>query len=155
MSKFLFVLASTATLAIISPAVAQYVFVRPSIGISPWYGASPWYGTGPWYGAGPWYTAPGYINRGYMWRMWREQPFYIDPRIDNAVQDRQNYEKQRTLNNIGVTDPNAGPGECAIGSSEETCRIRESVGVVGECAIGFSEETCRRRGQTYNPPRQN
>ena len=25
----------------------------------------------------------------------------------------------------------------------------------GECAIGFSEETCRRRGQKYNPPRQN
>ena len=133
-SKFLFVLASTATLAIVSPAVAQYVFVRPGIGISPWYGASPWYGTGPWYGAGPWYTAPGYINRGYMWRMWREQPFYIDPRINNAVQDRQNYEQQRTLNNFGVTNPNAGPGECAIGSSEETCR---------------------RRGQKYNPPRQN
>ena len=157
MSKFLFVLASTATLAIVSPAVAQYVFVRPGIGISPWYGASPWYGTGPWYGAGPWYTAPGYINRGYMWRMWREQPFYIDPRINNAVQDRQNYEEPRTLNNFGVTNPNAGPGECAIGSSEETCRRRESVGenYVGECAIGFSEETCRRRGQKYNPPRQN
>ena len=160
-SKFLFVLASTATLAIVSPAVAQYVFVRPGIGISPWYGASPWYGTGPWY------TAPGYINRGYMWRMWREQPFYIDPRINNAVQDRQNYEEPRTLNNFGVTNPNAGafgvtnpnagPGECAIGSSEETCRRRESVGenYVGECAIGFSEETCRRRGQKYNPPRQN
>ena len=145
MSKFLFVLASTATLAIVSPAVAQYVFVRPGIGISPWYST------------GSWYTAPGYINRGYMWRMWREQPFYIDPRINNAVQDRQNYEEPRTLNNFGVTNPNAGPGECAIGSSEETCRRRESVGenYVGECAIGFSEETCRRRGQKYNPPRQN
>ena len=152
-SKFLFVLASTATLAIVSPAVAQYVFVRPGIGI----GISPWYGASPWYGTGPWYTAPGYINRGYMWRMWREQPFYIDPRIDNAVQDRQNYEQQRTLNNFGVTNPNAGPGECAIGSSEETCRRRESFGATdpGECAIGFSEETCRRRGQKYNPPRQN
>ena len=153
MSKFLFVLASTATLAIVSPAVAQYVFVRPGIGIgiSPWYGAGPWYGASRWYGIGPWYTAPGYINRGYMWR---EQPFYIDPR---AVQERQNYEQQRTLNNFGVTNPNAGPGECAIGSSEETCRRRESVGenYVGECAIGFSEETCRRRGQKYNPPRQN
>ncbi len=28
-------------------------------------------------------------------------------------------------------------------------------GFVGECAIGSSEETCRRRGQKYNPPRQN
>ena len=153
-SKFLFVLASTATLAIVSPAVAQYVFVRPGIGISPWYGASPWYS--PWYSRwySPWYTAPGYTNRGYMWR---EQRFYIDPRTNNPVQDRQNYEQQRTLNNFGVTNPNAGPGECAIGSSEETCRRRESFGATdpGECAIGFSEETCRRRGQRYNPPRQN
>jgi hypothetical protein len=28
-------------------------------------------------------------------------------------------------------------------------------GFGGECAKGFSEETCRRRGQTYNPARQN
>jgi hypothetical protein len=154
MSKFLFVLASTATLVIVSPAVAQYAFVRPGIGIgiSPWYGASPWYGIGPWNSTwysrwySPWYTAPGY--------MWREQRVYIDP---NAVQERQKYEQPRTLNNFGVTNPNAGPGECAIGSSEETCRRRESFGVTdpGECAIGFSEETCRRRGQKYNPPRQN
>jgi len=149
MSKFLFVLASTVTLAIVSPAVAQYVFTPPGVRVSPWYGFSPWYGISPWY------TAPGYTNRGYMWR---EQRFYIDPRTNNAVQERQNYEQPRTLNNFGVTNPNAGPGECAIGSSEETCRRRESVGenYVGECAIGFSEETCRRRGQKYNnPPRQN
>ena len=126
MSKFLFVLASTATLAIVSPAVAQYAFPPPGVRVSPWYGVSPWYRISPWY------TAPYYTNRGYMWR---EQRFYIDPRTNNAVQERQNYEQPRTLNNIGVTDPNkAGPGECAI---------------------GFSEETCRRRGQKYNPPRQN
>ena len=125
MSKFLFVLASTVTLAIVSPAVAQYVFTPPGVRVSPWYGFSPWYGISPWY------TAPGYTNRGYMWR---EQRFYIDPRTNNAVQERQNYEQPRTLNNFGVTNPNAGPGECAI---------------------GFSEETCRRRGQRYNPPRQN
>ena len=151
MSKFLFVLASTATLVIVSPAVAQYAFVRPGIGISPWYGASPWYGISPWY------MAPGYTSPGYMWREWREQRFYIDPRTSDAVQDRPNYEQPRTLNNFGVTNPNAGPGECAIGSSEETCRRRESFGVTdpGECALGFSEETCRRRGQKYNPPSQN
>ena len=126
MSKFLFVLASTATLAIVSPAVAQYLFPPPGIGVSPWYGISPWYGVSPWY------TAPGYTNRGYMWR---EQRFYIDPRTNDAVQDRQNYENQRTLNNLGVTDPNKADA--------------------GECAIGFSEETCRRRGQKYNPSRQN
>ena len=160
MSKVLFVLASTVTLAIVSPAVAQYVFPPPGIGVSPWYGispqygVSPWYGISPWYRVSPWYTAPGYSARGYMWR---EQRFYIDPRTSDAVQDRQNYEQPRTLNNFGVTNPNAGPGECAIGSSEETCRRRESFGVTdpGECALGFSEETCRRRGQKYNPPRQN
>jgi len=148
MSKVLFVLASTATLAIVSPAVAQYVFPPPGIGVSPWYGISPWYRVSPWY------TAPGYSNRGYMWR---EQRFYIDPRTSDAVQDRPNYQQPRTLNNFGVTNPNAGPGECAIGSSEETCRRRESFGVTdpGECALGFSEETCRRRGQKYNPPSQN
>ena len=153
MSKVLFVLASTATLAIVSPAVAQYVFPPPGIGIRPWYSISPWYGVSP-YGVSPWYTAPGYISPGYMWR---EQRFYIDPRTSDAVQDRQNYEQPRTLNNFGVTNPNAGPGECAIGSSEETCRRRESFGVTdpGECALGFSEETCRRRGQKYNPPSQN
>ena len=156
MSKFLFVLASTATLAIVSPAVAQYVFPSRGIGIGAWYGIGPWYGgVSPWNSTwhSRWYTAPGYINHGYGY-MWREQRFYIDPR---AVQEEQNYEQQRTLNNFGVTNPNAGPGECAIGSSEETCRRRESVGenYVGECAIGFSEETCRRRGQKYNPPRQN
>ena len=148
MSKVLFVLASTATLAIVSPAVAQYVFPPPGIGVSPWYGISPWYRVSPWY------TAPGYSARGYMWR---EQRFYIDPRTSDAVQDRPNYQQPRTLNNFGVTNPNAGPGECAIGSSEETCRRRESFGVTdpGECALGFSEETCRRRGQKYNPPSQN
>ena len=148
MRKVLFVLASTAGLAIVSPAVAQYVFPPPGIGIRPWYSISPWYGVSPWY------TAPGYISPGYMWR---EQRFYIDPRTNNAAQERQNYEQPRTLNNFGVTNPNAGPGECAIGSSEETCRRRESFGVTdpGECALGFSEETCRRRGQKYNPPSQN
>ena len=60
--------------------------------------------------------------------------------------------------------PNANPMQavanfnCNNGSGGGTARRRpESVGVSdpGECAIGFSEETCRRRGQKYNPPRQN
>ena len=85
---------------------------------------------------GPGYTAPGYTAPGYMWR---EQRLNEEQRT-NPGQLRENYEKQRTPNNtigsgsIGITDPNA---------------------VGGECAKGFSEETCRRRGQTYNPPRQN
>ena len=78
----------------------------------------------------PLYTAPGYA--------WRQQRLMKSGAP--APQLREIYEKQRTLNNaigsgsIGVTDPNA---------------------VGGECAKGFSEETCRRRGQKYNPPRQN
>jgi hypothetical protein len=93
MRKFLFVLASTATLTMISSAIAQYVA----------------------------------------------------PPLTNPLQDRQLrefYEKQRPLNNatgsgsVGVTDPTGN--------------------YVGQCAIGSSEETCRRRGQKYNPPpRQN
>ena len=106
MRKFLFVLASTATLTMICSAIAQYVAPPPT----------------------------------------------------NPLQDRQLrefYEKQRPLNNatgsgsIGVTDPNAVGGECAKGFSDPTENY------VGECAIGSSEETCRRRGQKYNPPRQN
>jgi hypothetical protein len=127
MRKFLFVLASTVTLAII-PAVAQYV--PPPYAVTPGYTAPG--NTNPGYAPG--YTAPGY--------MWREQRLNQEQRT-NPVQDgqlRENNEKQRTLNNtigsgsIGITDPNA---------------------VGGECAKGFSEETCRRRGQKYNPPRQN
>ena len=83
----------------------------------------------------PGYTAPGYTAPGYMWR---EQRLNEERRTNPQL--RETYENQRTPNNtigsgsIGVTDPNA---------------------VGGECAKGFSEETCRRRGQTYNPPRQN
>ena len=124
MRKFLFVLASTGSLATMNAAIAQY----PATG----YDAPGYYAPG--YHA-PGYTAPGYTAPGYMWR---EQRLNEERRTNPQL--RENYENQRTPNNtigsgsIGVTDPNA---------------------VGGECAKGFSEETCRRRGQTYNPPRQN
>ena len=148
MRKFLFVLASTGSLATMNAAIAQY--------------------------PAPGYYAPGYTAPGYMWREQRLN----DERRTNPLQDRQLrelYEKQRPPNNatgsgsIGVTDPNAVGGECAKGFSEETCRRRGQTynppnnatnsgatvgtnnaidaGFVGECAIGMSEETCRRRGQ--------
>ena len=42
------------------------------------------------------------------------------------------------------------------GTGQAPLRKREyGVTGPGECAIGFSEETCRRRGQKYNPARQN
>jgi hypothetical protein len=122
MRKFLFVFASTAILAMIVPAVAQYVYVLP-----PYYGLPV---------ITPPYWAPGY---GYMWR---EQRLYDErppPPLPQDRQLREYYAKLRTLNigsaSVGVKDPTEN--------------------YVGECAIGFSEETCRRRGQKYNPPRQN
>ena len=123
MRKFLFVLASTGSLATMNVAIAQY----PATG----YDATGYYAPG--------YHAPGYTALatapGYMWR---EQRLNEERRTNPQLGEK--YENQRTPNNtigsgsIGVTDPNA---------------------VGGECAKGFSEETCRRRGQTYNPPRQN
>ena len=111
MRKFFFVLPSTPILAMVSPALAQYMYPPP--GVAPGYVA-------------PGYVAPGYTNRRYMWR---EQRLDEDPRI-NAVPSRPN-QTQRTLNNttergaIGVTDPTKDYiGECAIGFSEETCRRR-------------------------------
>src|SRR5450759_2813973 len=108
MRNFLFVLASAATLTMMNPAVAQYLPPAPGgIGV-----------------------APGYRNNpGYMWR---EQRLNEDRRT-NPVQDGQ----QRNAierGSVGVTDPTKN--------------------YAGECAIGSSEETCRRRGQKYNPPRQ-
>ena len=78
----------------------------------------------------------------------------------------QTYATQQECTAAGKAwlSPNANPMQavanfnCNNGSGGGTARRRpESVGVSdpGECAIGFSEETCRRRGQKYNPPRQN
>jgi hypothetical protein len=106
MRKFLFVLASTGSVAI-TPAVAQYV--------------------PPPYAVTPGNTTPGYTAPGYMWR---EQRLNEERRTNPDGQLRENYEKQRTPNNtigsgsIGIADPNAVGGECAKGFSEETCRRR-------------------------------
>jgi hypothetical protein len=103
MRKFLFILASTATLAMMNPAVAQ-MYSPPQPG-----GAI---------GVAPGNTAPGNTTPGYMWReqranddwrnnTWREQRFNDDLRNNNwrtqrANEDwrqRENYEKQRSPNN--------------------------------------------------------
>jgi len=42
----------------------------------------------------------------------------------------------------------SGTGQAPLRSKREY-----GAGGPGECAKGFSEETCRRRGQQYNPPR--
>ena len=104
MRNFLFVLASTATLTMKSPAIAQYVAPPPGIGVT-----------------------PGYAPPGYRWR---EQRLNEEQRTSPDGTLYESYERQRTPNNtigsgsIGVTDPNAVGGECAKGFSEETCRRR-------------------------------
>ena len=72
-------------------------------------------------------SSSDYAPHGYRWE---DRP---------SPQWPENDEKQRTPNNalsgpIGLGDPNA---------------------VGGECAKGFSEETCLRRGEKYNPSREN
>ena len=112
MRKFLFVLASTGSLATVNAAIAQY----PADGF---------YSTGnyvPGY-YGRRYYAPGYPGYpgyapGYMWREQRSVP-----------QMPEDYGKQGKPNNalsgsVGLGDPNAFGGECAKGFSEETCRRR-------------------------------
>jgi len=53
-----------------------------------------------------------------------------------------------------VASFNCGNGS-GSGTGQAPLRPKREYGVrgPGECAIGFSEETCRRRGQKYNPPR--
>ena len=101
MRNFLFILASTASLAMIDPARSQYV---P-------YPASPGYTMAPGYTAPS--TTPGYNWREQRgnddWRnnTFREQRFDENSRNNNwrtqrANEDwrqRENYEKQRTPNN--------------------------------------------------------
>ena len=109
MRKFLFVLASTGSLATMNVAIAQY----PATG----YYAPGYYAPG--------YMAPGYTAPGYRWR---EQRLYEEQRTNPQLYE--NYESQRTRNStvgsgsIGLSDPNAVGGECAKGFSEEPCRRR-------------------------------
>ena len=109
MRKFLFVLASTGSLATMNVAIAQYP-------------ATEYYANG--------YYVPGYYGRRYYAPGY---PGYYAPNYRwverSAPQMPENYEKQRTPNNalsgpIGLGDPNAVGGECAKGFSEETCRRR-------------------------------
>jgi hypothetical protein len=92
MRKFLFVFAST--VALITPAVAQYG-----------------------YRALPGYTVPYYTPPGYRWdeRGAPQMP-------ENY--EKQRTPNNALSGPIGLGDPNAVGGECAKGFSEETCRRR-------------------------------
>ena len=88
------------------------------------------------------------FNEDWRNNNWRTQ------RAEEDWQQRGNLEKQRTPNNAtgtgyvsGVTRPIAGTNNVPTETNNNPAENN-----AGECAIGSSEETCRRRGQTYNPP---
>jgi hypothetical protein len=132
MRKFLFLLASTATLAMINPAVAQMYLPPAPGGI----------------GVSPGYTAPGYNWREQRanddWRnnSWREQRFDEDSRNNNWREQRANddwrqredYEKRKTPNN--AIDRGYVGGAKAIDRTNnnptDTKRIPTDMGYVGE-----------------------
>ena len=89
------------------------------------------------------------FNEDWHNNNWRTQ------RLEEDWQQRGNLEKQRTPNNAtgtgyvsGVTRPIAGTNNTPTETNNNPAENN-----AGECAIGSSEETCRRRGQKYNPPR--
>jgi len=167
MRQFLFVSAFTVSLAVIAPAMAQPWPSGIGSGPPPATAYPPTAApTTPNYGGN---TAPGYQWRDQRantdWRnnTWREQRFNEDWRNNNwrtqraqeDWQQRGNLEKQRTPNNatetgyVGGVRPTAGTNNTPTETNNNPTE-----NYVGECAIGSSEETCRRRGQKYNPPRQ-
>src|SRR6478736_842888 len=130
MRKFLFILASTASLAVIDSARSQYV-PYPS---DPGYRVAP---AQPQYGA----PTPGRVAPGYNWReqraqddwrnnTWRENLQQDDWRNNNWREKRTNedwrqregYAKDRTRNNA----IDRGYVECAPDSVVETCRSRSN-----------------------------
>jgi len=104
MKMFSLLSVSVTTLALISPAVGQYVPPPPGVWVNP-------------------NPAPGNTSPGYRWR---EQRSYEDPRRNsNTLQDRQPAENsERTPSGPTERRVITDPGECAIGVSEETCRRR-------------------------------
>ena len=135
MKMFLSVVASTAILAMTNPAKAQVYWVFPGYAF-PGYVFLGFVAPGfvfpryvfPRYVfpvyVAPIYVAPSYVAPGYV------APGYVAPGYQDW-QRREYYEK--LMGPVGITTDTRN---------------------IGECAIGFSEETCRRRGQKYNPPRQ-
>jgi len=129
MRKFLFILASTASLVMIDPARPQYV-PYPSVPVAP---APPQYGP----------PTPGEVTPGHNWReqranedwrnnTWREQPAnnnlrndtWREQRANEDWRQREDYAKDRTPNNA----IDRGYVECAADSVVETCRARSDSG---------------------------
>jgi len=110
MKKFSLLSVSVMVLAFVSPAVGQYGAPPPGVWVTP-------------------NPTPGNTNPGYRWR---EQRSNEDPRRNSNTLQQPSENPQRT-----PTIPTEG----------------RAVTGPGECATGMSEETCRRRGQQYIPPK--
>jgi hypothetical protein len=102
MRKLSLLLGSTVILALVSPAIGQYVPPPPGVWV-PQNPAPP-----------PVDTSPRY----------RQQEPQRPQSNDNSVQDtRRREQQQRSLNETAGRRA-SDPGECAVGMSEETCRRR-------------------------------
>ena len=158
MKKFLFILASTASLAMIDPAWPQY---SPDMAAH----ASPQYG--PTLGR----EAPGYQWREQRargdWRnnTWREglqqndwrSHTWQEKRANEDWRQREDYARDRTKNNA----IDRGYVECGVGAvgssmpcreypNDRTKNIAIDKGYV-ECGPGSVAETCRSRGESSPP----
>ena len=125
MRKILFVLASTATSTLISPAIAQYAAPPPTNPLQDRQLREFYEKQRPLDNA----TGSGSIGT--------TDPNAVGGECARGFSAETCLRRESAIGSgsVGVTDPTEN--------------------YVGECAIGSSEETCRRRGQKYNPPRQN
>jgi hypothetical protein len=165
MNKYLFLLASAGSLAIVHLASAQYL--PPTLGgtaIGPGYtapGYAPPTYTAPGYGA-PASPTPGYTAPGYNWReqranedwrnnTWREQRANEDWRTNNWRQQRANEDwrqreeiaKQRNPNNVidrGYVEPDQA-AKAAAEAKKKALEKKE------ECDLGTmkSSPLCQDR----------
>ena len=126
MRKFLFVLASTATLTMTSSAIAQYVAPPPTNPLQDpqlreFYEKQR-----------PLNNATGNGSIGVT-----DTDVVVNGECARGFSAETCLRRENAIGSgsVGVTDPTEN--------------------YVGQCAIGSSEETCRRRGQKYNRPRQN
>src|SRR5262245_26043823 len=102
MRKFSLLFSSTVILALVSPAIGQYVPPPPGV----WTNPNP---------------APPPVDTIPRYR--QQEPQRPQPN-DNTVQDTQRREQQQRSLNETAGRRASDPGECAVGMSEETCRRR-------------------------------
>jgi len=102
MRKLSLLLSSTVTLALVGPAIGQYVPPPNNYWVNP-------------------NRAPPPVDTSPRYR--QQEPQRPQPN-ENAVQDAQRREQQQRSLNETTGRQAIDPGECAVGMSEETCRRR-------------------------------